>query len=352
MPTDHPEHEAVDGPVGRLKPGEDRSALSFGGDLTPLNGPGQLARSAWLNIRFTVGHVEAVRDLVGGDLAEAMLLCAISDANVSHLDGHPDLTRRHLAIDAAFSDAMLQPAYVTDLAQHLGLRWSDARNAIRSLVERNLVAEHSGGFLLPSSVLAASETMPSLTRQLSGLDDLIGGLGSIRALGLNPRAEMQKPFWPIAWAAARLANTHFLATMALTRDLATGQTLAARYILLAIGLASGATLRLSNTSQVGAVSPRTGPVHGATLAAGLDLTEDTVAESLQTLRASGLIVRSSRGDDLLFEDASLVSWRAFEYRSQALTRTLIWRLRMANIIPMLDRSDAGHLTSSRRPVEL
>jgi hypothetical protein len=111
-----------------------------------MNGPGQLARSAWLNIRFSQGHLQVARDLVGGDLVEAMLLSAISDPNVGHLDGHPELTRRHLAIDAAYSDAMLLPAYVTDLAQHLGLSWSEARSAVQSLLERKLIAEHCGVF--------------------------------------------------------------------------------------------------------------------------------------------------------------------------------------------------------------
>jgi hypothetical protein len=149
--------------------------------------------------------------------------------------------------------------------------------------------------LLPASAFAATETMPSLTRQLSGLDD---------------------------------------------------------HILLTMGLASGATLRLTDAPHVGSVSPRTGPVDGATLAAGLDLPEDAVAESLQALRAAGLIRRSNRADELLFEDASLARWRAFEHHSQVLTRALIWRLRMANIIPMLDKSDARPLTMSRRPVVL
>ena len=204
----------------------------------------QRTQVAWLCTRLQLAYVEITRGLVDGDLVCSLLLPAILEVNVGHLDADPDISRRHQALDAAYPDAARRPANALSIAQFLDLPRETARAKLAGMVANGMLQRTPTGYILPTSSLISDRFLPAIPRYLDALDAFISGLGLIRAFGLKPGNRLAHPVWPVAWAAMRLSTAHVLRETAYTRALTPGMNLTACFILQSVCHTVGAQLRL------------------------------------------------------------------------------------------------------------
>ena len=298
----------------------------------------QRAQVAWLCARLQLAFVEITRGLVDGDLVSSLLLPAILEANVGHLDADPDISRRHQALDAAYPDALRRPANALSIAQFLDLPRETARIKLAGMVASGVLQRTPTGYILPTSTLISERFLPTIPRYLDALDAFISGLGLIRAFGLKPGDRLAHPVWPVAWAAMRLGTAHVLRETAYTRALTPGVNLTACFVLQAVCHAVGAQLRLpaQMPARGGALSvlgPTFGAVRGAAIATCLDLPEETVRRHLKQLVEAGYLCRGAGGYDVVHDADSAPVWRNFQKRAEANARQLIWRLTTTGVVP-------------------
>lgn len=301
----------------------------------------QRAQVAWLCVRLQLAYTEITRGLVDGDLVCSLLLPAIIEANVGHLDAGPDISRRHQALDAAYPDELRRPANALSIAQFLDIPRETARAKLAGMVANGVLQRTPAGYILPTSTLISDRFLPTIPRYLDALDGFISGLGLIRAFGLRPGSRLAHPVWPVAWAAMRLSTAHVLRETAYTRELTSGMNLTACHILLTVCHSVSGQLRLpaQMPARGGALSmlqPTFGAVRGTAVAAGLNLPEETVRRHLQQLVAAGYLCRSPRGYDVVHDADTLPIWRMFQKRAQANARQLIWRLTTTGVVPSPD----------------
>ncbi len=298
----------------------------------------QRAKVAWLCVRLQLAYIETTRGLVDGDLVCSLLLPAILDANVGHLDADPDISRRHQALDAAYPDELRRPANALSIAQLLEIPRETARAKLAGMVANGVLHRSPAGYILPASTLISDRFLPSIPRYLDALDDFIGGLGLIRAFGLGSGSRLAHPVWPVAWAAMRLSTAHVLRETAYTRELTAGMNLTACHILLTVCHSVSGQLRLpaqmpARGGELSALQPTFAPVRGSAVAARLNLPEETVRRHLTQLVAAGYLCRGPQGYDVVHDADTLPIWRMFQKRAQANARQLIWRLTTTGVVP-------------------
>lgn len=298
----------------------------------------QRAQVAWLCVRLQLDYIAITRDLFDGDLVSSLLLPAISDANVGHLDVGPDVSRRHQALDAAYPDELRRPANALSIAHFLDIPRETARARLAGMVETGVLHRTAAGYVLPTATLISDRFLPSVPRYLTALDAFISGLGLIRAFGLEPESRLAHPVWPVAWAAMRLSTAHVLRETAYTRQLTPGMSLTACYILLNVCQSASGQLRLTTQMPAGggvlaALGPTFGPVRASAVAARLGLPEETVRRHLKRLVKAGFLHRDPRGYDVVHDARTLPVWRMFQRRAQANARQLVWRLTKTGVVP-------------------
>ncbi len=301
----------------------------------------QRAQVAWLCARLQLAYVEITRGLVDGDLVSSLLLPAILEANVGHLDADPDISRRHQALDAAYPDALRRPGNALSIAQFLDLPRETARAKLAGMAASGVLQRTPTGYILPASTVISDRFLPTIPRYLDALDAFISGLGLIRAFGLMPGSRLAHPVWPVAWAAMRLSTAHVLRETAYTRALTPGMNLTACFVLQAVCHAVGAQLRLPSQMPAGGgvlavLGPTFGPVRGAAVAARLCLPEETVRRHLKQLVDAGYLCRVVGGYDVVHDADSVPVWRNFQKRTEANARQLIWRLTTTGVVPQTD----------------
>lgn len=301
----------------------------------------QRAKVAWLCVRLQLAYVGITRSLVGGDLVSSLLVPAILDVNVGHLDADPDISRRHQALDAAYPDEHRRPANALSIAHFLDIPRETARARLNSLVADGILRRTQAGYILPASTLVSDSFLPTIPRYLEALDQFISGLGLIRAFGLRPGSRLAHPVWPVAWAAMRLSTAHVLRDTAFMRALAPGMSLTACYILMSVNHAVGGQLRVLPQMPAGggalaALAPTVGPVRGAAVASCVGLPEETVRRNLKQLVEAGHLCRVDGGFDLAQRADTGPVWRTFQKRAQANARQLIWRLTTTGVVPTTD----------------
>lgn len=293
---------------------------------------------AWLSVRLQLTYTAITRDVLDGDLVSSLLLPAISNVNVGHLDADPDASRRHQGLDAAYPDELRRPANALSIAQSLGIPRETARAKLAGMVAAGVLQRTETGYILPASTVRSERFLPTVPLYLGALDDFIAGLGLIRAFGLEPGDRLAQPVWAVGWAAMRLSSAHVLRDTAYWRELTTGMSLTACHILLAVCQSVSGQMRLpprmpAQGGAPAALGPAVGPVRGADVAARIGLPEETVRRHLKQLVATGYLCRGPGGYDVVHDVLTLPIWRMFQKRVQANARQLIWRLTTTGVVP-------------------
>jgi len=298
----------------------------------------QRGQVAWLSIRLQLAYAEFTRTLFDGDLVSCLLLPAILDANVGHLDADPLISRHHQGLNATYPDELRRPANALSIASFLDIPRETVRVRLAGMVADGVLHRTEGGYILPTAIQTSERFLPMVPRYLEALNDFLSGLGMIRAFGLEPGSGLAHPVWPVAWAALRLSTAHVLRQTGYARELTAGMSVTGCYMLLHVCQAVSGQLRVSPQMPAGGgalapLEPCFGPVRGSAIATRLGLPEETVRRHLKQLVAAGYLRRVSGGYDVEHNTMTLPIWRAFQKRTMGNGRQLIWRLTTTGIVP-------------------
>jgi hypothetical protein len=86
----------------------------------------------------------------GRDVIDALLLVAISAANVAQITRSPELQRRYATLDQAPPDEMRRPVSISEIANSLRIPFETARRRIAALVELGLIRQTPKGVVIPT----------------------------------------------------------------------------------------------------------------------------------------------------------------------------------------------------------
>jgi len=295
---------------------------------------GEVARVAWLDVRFALNVVLAARRLAGEDLVSALLLGCIVGANLDHLDQRPRDTRRYAHLGSV-PDDLRHPVNATSLSDALGVPRETARAKIGALTKAGVLERRDHGVILPSATVMSPDVTAMVAVYLEALAELVNRLASIRACGLEPGQAMAQPAWPVAGAAVRLGSSHVVRSMVYGRNAWPDLGLVDSFVLLAAIHLTGAHLRVGGDLASGGAlltDAPAGPVRGVTVATFLRMPNETVRRHLATLVAKGRLVRGPGGYDVDLGAEALPVWRTAQDRIAAASDHFVWRLRQAGIV--------------------
>lgn len=245
--------------------------------------------------RRVLGHADglalrcamATRGVVGGDLVSSLVLPAILQANVQHLDRDPATTRRHLALDGGFPDAERRPTNISGVASSLGVPRETVRMKLEVMVAAGLVERSEAGVIVPSRVLTSDLFLPVVPRLLDAAAEFVAGLADDGCAGLRRGERLADPVWPVAGAVLRLTTAHALRGVARLRSLSPDRPLMSSFVLLAV--------RHECRLPADLRSAPVAPVSGAHIARTYDVPLETVRRQLHRLVEAGLLARTEAG---------------------------------------------------------
>ncbi len=89
----------------------------------------------------------------GRDIVDALLLCAISQANVAQITRNTELQRRYARLDQPPPDELRRPVSISAIANSLRIPFETARRRISALIELGVVVTHPRGVIIPTAPL-------------------------------------------------------------------------------------------------------------------------------------------------------------------------------------------------------
>jgi DNA-binding Lrp family transcriptional regulator len=89
----------------------------------------------------------------GRDVIDALLLCAVSQANVAQITRNAALQRTYATLDQPPPDELRRPVSVSAIANSLRIPFETARRRISSLVELGVVRTAERGVIIPTAPL-------------------------------------------------------------------------------------------------------------------------------------------------------------------------------------------------------
>ena len=108
----------------------------------------------------------------GRDVVDALLLTAISQANVAQITRSPELQRTYATLDQPPPDALRRPVSISAVANSLRIPFETARRRIAALIEVGVVTSMPRGVIIPAGPMTspfyrmASEAHYKLVRDL------------------------------------------------------------------------------------------------------------------------------------------------------------------------------------------
>lgn len=91
----------------------------------------------------------------GRDVIDALLLCAISQANVAQITRNPELQRRYATLDQPPPDELRRPVSISAIANSLRIPFETARRRVAALAELGVVITHPRGVTVPTAPLTS-----------------------------------------------------------------------------------------------------------------------------------------------------------------------------------------------------
>jgi hypothetical protein len=90
---------------------------------------------------------------IGRDVVDALLMAAISQANVAQITRNPELQRRYATLDQPPPDELRRPVSISAIANSLRMPFETARRRIAALAELGIVVTHPRGVVIPAGPL-------------------------------------------------------------------------------------------------------------------------------------------------------------------------------------------------------
>lgn len=92
---------------------------------------------------------------LGRDVVDGLLVCAISQANVSQITRNPELQRAYATVDQPPPDELRRPVSVSAIANSLRLPFETTRRRISGLAAAGYVVSTSRGVIVPTAPLSS-----------------------------------------------------------------------------------------------------------------------------------------------------------------------------------------------------
>lgn len=89
----------------------------------------------------------------GRDVIDALLLCAISQANVAQITRSPELQQRYALLDQPPPDDLRRPVSISAIANSLRIPFETARRRISALIDLGVVVSQRRGVIIPAAPL-------------------------------------------------------------------------------------------------------------------------------------------------------------------------------------------------------
>src|SRR5688572_33336373 len=89
----------------------------------------------------------------GRDILDALLLCAISQANVAQITRNPELQRAYATLDQPPPDELRRPVSISAVANSLRMPFETARRRIAALKALGVVQTTPRGVIVPAELL-------------------------------------------------------------------------------------------------------------------------------------------------------------------------------------------------------
>jgi DNA-binding Lrp family transcriptional regulator/DNA-binding transcriptional ArsR family regulator len=148
----------------------------------------------------------------GRDVIDALLLCAISQANVAQITRNPELQTRYATLDQPPPDDLRRPVSISATANSLRIPFETARRRIAALAELGIVIIHARGVTIPTAPMnspfyrMASAAHYELVRQLYFR---LRGIGLLEDLA-RPETSIYDPANPPVRLVTRLSSDYVL----------------------------------------------------------------------------------------------------------------------------------------------
>jgi len=239
----------------------------------------------------------------GRDVLDALLLCAISQANVAQITRNPELQRRYALLDQPPPDELRRPVSISAIANSLRIPFETARRRVSALIELGVVVTHPRGVVIPTAPLNSPFYRMGATAHYELVRKLyfrLRGIGLLEDLA-RPANATYDPENPPVRLVVRLSSDYVLRLAEpigeYIGDLVSG--------LVLMDIIHANTEHLSDTEGgeadtewgVGGFVPdsQRKPVRAATLAERLGMAHETIRRHLLSLAADDRCERNEDG---------------------------------------------------------
>ncbi|MDB5467843.1 MAG: hypothetical protein JWQ46_2605 [Phenylobacterium sp.] len=280
----------------------------------PLPSPGARIAGRYC-VAYVLGQAKIGR--AGRPFLDGLILLAIIQANVAHLDRDPELSRAYGPYDQPPPDELRRPVSVSAMAHSLRLPYETVRRRIALLAEQGACAITTRGVYVPNTALTTPEHRVMVEATYRNVKDLY-----LRLRDLGVLRDVPPPISPAAAAlldgpvpiraVARVSSDYFLRVIELLTlhigDLTSG--------LILFDILHANTEHLSEAERApgaGDASPyipdaRRVPTPVATVAARMGLPEETARRHAARLIKRRHCIRVAGGLVLSGENLARPPW--------------------------------------------
>lgn len=100
--------------------------------------------------RYLLRAILAGADATGGDITTAIVVVAVMDADIGHLDSDPDLARRYATYEQAPPNGFRRPTSARAIAARLGLPYETVRRRLEPVIASGRCIRTSRGIYSPT----------------------------------------------------------------------------------------------------------------------------------------------------------------------------------------------------------
>ncbi len=124
--------------------------------------------------RYLLRAILAGADATGGDITTAIIVVAVMDADIGHLDTNPDLGRRYATYDQAPPNGFRRPTSARAIASRLGLPYETVRRRLEPVIASGRCVRTTRGIYSPTlsrpdHLAGAQENLIAIRRLLIDL---------------------------------------------------------------------------------------------------------------------------------------------------------------------------------------
>lgn len=296
------------------------------------------AQVSWLNTRMSMAHFVACREWLDDDPITTMLIAAVLDANVQHIDQRAAEMKKFLSAGQV-PDGMRRPANFLSIAASIGVPRETARARLLALVERGLFhLSDSGGVLLRSEVIMGDYVSVAAKNLTLALAEFVEAMRIIEGAGLSLEHRLHDQLGDHSGIIGRLGASHILRSARLASEVAPKLRFLSRLVMLSVSYLTGADFSLSSDPIKAAaglqpITPQLGPVSGTEVARFLRLPEETVRRHLLSLARLGVLERTSKGYVMALHSSDHIqAWTRYQTGVRVSVDQFLWKLQLGGVI--------------------